>query len=316
MAGSTETGAKPIIIDCDPGLDDAIALMVAFAWQDQLEIRGITCVAGNQTVAKTFRNARRITKYLNAEVPVARGASHPLIKPLTLAEKANGQTGLEGMEIPAEMSQPSELSAFDLISEILDQAEEKVTIIAIAPLTNVAQVLSVRPQLKKKIDHITLMGGSSLVGNMTPVSEFNMFVDPEAAKIVLDSGVPITIFGLDVTYQAYTTRQDIQRIADIGNKASRMLRDLLHYSMAYSESMGLGGVAIHDACTVISELRPALFSGLKKVNVDIDTSGGPCYGCTLVDLHNLTGKPKNVDFVTEVDREALNDFLYTCCSHY
>ncbi|WP_157800225.1 nucleoside hydrolase [Sporolactobacillus pectinivorans] len=311
-----QSETKSILIDCDPGIDDAIALMVAFAWRDRLDIKGITCAAGNQTVLKTFHNALRIARHLNVEVPVACGAEKPLIKPLAVAEKANGKTGLEGMNITEDMIRPNKMSAFDLISKILEGSEKKITIIATAPLTNIAQVLSVRPQLKTKIDHISLMGGSSLAGNMTPVSEFNMFVDPEAAKIVLGSGVPITMFGLDVTYKAYTTRQDIQHIAILENRASRMLEDLLHYYMGYSEKMGLDGVAIHDACTVIYELKPELFSGIQRVSVDIDTGGGQCYGCTLVDLHHLTGRPENVDFVTQVDRTAFNDFIFDSCSHY
>jgi pyrimidine-specific ribonucleoside hydrolase len=314
---SYKNQTKPIIIDCDPGLDDAIALMVAFGWRDQLDIKGITCVAGNQTIEKTFTNALRIAKHLNIEVPIARGAEKPLIKPLTLADDVNGQTGLEGMEIPLECVQPSNLSAFDLISEILAEAQEKVTILATAPLTNIAHVLSVRPHLKNKIDHITLMGGSSIGGNITAVSEFNMFVDPEAAKIVFDSGVPITMFGLDLTYKAYTTRQDIQQITgNLKNRASRLLGDLLNHYMPYSERMGLNGVAIHDACTVIYELKAELFSGIKRVSVDVDTSGGPSYGSTLVDFYDLTGRPKNVDFITQVDQTAFNDFLYKCCARY
>jgi Inosine-uridine nucleoside N-ribohydrolase len=307
---------KPVIIDCDPGLDDAIALMVAFAWPDLLDVRAITCAAGNQTVSKTFHNALRIARHLNANLPVARGTEKPLIKPLIPAEKAFGETGLEGMEITKEMIPPSPLSAFDLITKVLTESKEKVTLIATAPLTNIAQVLSVRPQLKKKIDHITLMGGSSLEGNMTPVTEFNIFIDPEAARIVFDSGIPITMFSLDVTCKAYTTQQDIEQIASLGNKAGKMVEDLLHHYLAYSRQMGLNGVAIHDACTVIYELKPEIFTAIESVNVSVDTSGGPCYGCTLVDLHKLTGKPENARFVTKVDRQALNHFLFDSCARY
>lgn len=307
---------KPVIIDCDPGLDDAIALMIAFVWEDKLDVKAVTCAAGNQTIEKTFRNALRIAKHLNVTVPVARGADSPLIKPLFIADNAHGESGLEGMDITDETIEPSELRAIDLMSKVLRESKEKITILATAPLTNVALLLKAHPELKEKIDHITLMGGSSLVGNMSPVSEFNIFVDPDAAKIVFDSGVPIVMFSLDVTYKAYTTSEDIRRASVLNNKASRMFADLLNFYAAYSKSMGLTGVAIHDACTVIYELKPELFSGIKHVNVDIDTSSGLCNGCTLVDLYRLTEKTPNVDFVTEVDRAAFNAFIFDTCAKY
>ncbi|MFT8317378.1 MAG: nucleoside hydrolase [Sporolactobacillus sp.] len=307
---------KTLLIDCDPGIDDAIMLMIAFIWQEQLEIKGITCVSGNQTAARTFMNARRIASHFGKILPIARGAVKPLIKPPIYSEEVNGKTGLEGMQVTTSCIPADPRSAFDLICEVLSETDSKITWIATAPLTNLAHVLSVRPQLKEKIDHITLMGGSSGRGNMTNTAEFNIFVDPEAAKIVFDSGIPIVMFGLDVTLKAYSTREDIEEIVRLGNKASRLLGDVLHYYLPFSEKSGLSGAPIHDACTMIYELKPELFSGIKQVSVDVDTSGGVDYGRTIIDFAHRSSSANNVSFVTDVDRKAFNHFLYQCCARF
>ncbi len=197
---------EPIIIDCDPGHDDAMAILWALS-SDRLDVKAITTVAGNQTIEKVTDNALRVlTKAGRADIPVASGAVKPLLRQFEPGgEQIHGDSGLDGPVLPTPLSQKSSLSALELASTILEESDEPVTLVGIGPLTNIALLLIARPDLKKKIRRIAIMGGGT-IGNWTPAAEFNIYVDPEAAKAVFSSGIPILMAGLDVTQKAYVTR--------------------------------------------------------------------------------------------------------------
>lgn len=304
---------KPVIIDCDPGIDDAIALMVAVENDDELELKAVTTVAGNQTLEHTCRNARRILSHLGCDVPVGKGAAVPLKKTLQCAPEVHGEDGLGGMRIPQVEEDDDLVSAQTLLVSVLTEQEddcEKAVIIATGPLTNLADLFINHPQLKENIDHITLMGGSAGEGNASPYAEFNFFVDPDAANIVFSSGVPIIMLGLDVTHRAYLTTEDVEMIGRRGTRNSDMVEDLMVTYGAYYQTTGLPGVPIHDASAVAFELRPSLFTDVRPAHISIVTEGER-QGQSVVDFD---GTP-NAEIVLDVDREAFVKFIDSCCKH-
>lgn len=305
---------KTVIIDCDPGIDDAIALMVAVENDDELELRAVTTVAGNQTLEHTCRNAQRILSYLSCDAPVGRGAAAPLKKTLQCAPEVHGEDGLGGMRIPQTEEDDDPVSAQTLLVSALTEQEEdeygKAVIIATGPLTNLAELFINHPQLKENIDHITLMGGSAGEGNASPYAEFNFYTDPDAANIVFSSGVPIIMLGLDVTHRAYLTAEDVEAVARRGTRNSGMVEDLMVTYGAYYQTTGLPGVPIHDASAVAFELRPSLFTDVRPARISIITEGER-QGQSVV---AFDGVP-NAKIVLDVDREAFVKFIDGCCRH-
>lgn len=309
---------RPVIIDCDPGHDDAIALLLAFS-SDKLDVRAVTTVAGNQTIEKTLNNALRVLSFAGVNVEVSRGAAKPLVRELKTAPKVHGESGLDGPELPPPTIMPSGRSAVETIVDVLNKSEEKITLIPTGALTNVAQVLLVHPEVKDRIERISLMGGSCVGGNWTPAAEFNILVDPEAAKIVFDSGIPITMCGLDVTHKAQIYKDEIERIRGIGNRVAVMVAELLDFFSIFHEQVndkfGFKGSPLHDPVAVAWVIDPDLIK-TKACHVDIETKGEFTDGCTVVDYYNILNKPRNADIAFDIDREGLIEMLYEGLKKY
>lgn len=302
--------ALPIIIDCDPGHDDAIALTLALA-SPKLNVLAVTTSAGNQTPDKTLRNALRILTLLGRhDIPVAGGAPKPLLRELIIADNVHGESGLDGPALPEPGFAPQALTAVELMAKTLRASTEPVTLVPTGPLTNIALLLSAHPELKAKIARIVLMGGSAGPGNWTPAAEFNIYVDPEAAEIVFGAGVPITMCGLDVTHAAQVMDEDIERIRAITNPIARTVAELLDFFMIYHRDpkWGFVGAPLHDPCTIAWLLRPELFTGI-ECHVSVETQGQYTVGMTVVDRYRLSTHEPNATVLLGVERQGFIDLL-------
>lgn len=225
--------ALPVILDCDPGHDDAIALILALA-SPELKVLAVTTSAGNQTQEKTLNNALRILTLLGRDdIPVAAGAPKPLARELIIADNVHGESGLDGPTLPDPAFAPQAMTALELMVKCLRESPEPVTLVPTGPLTNIALLLAAYPELKPNIARIVLMGGAAGAGNWTPAAEFNIYVDPEAADMVFQSGIPITMCGLDVTHEAQVMDEDIARVRAIANPVARCVAGLLDFFMIY-----------------------------------------------------------------------------------
>ncbi len=300
--------AKQVWIDCDPGLDDAIALMVLASRPDAFSLRGITTAAGNQTGEKTFRNARRIGAYLGLQAPVARGADRPLRRPPLTAGDVHGEDGLAGMRAGNSLLPGDPRPAAEFLCDSLTAAEEPAVLIATGPLTNLAELFAREPGVQEKIDHITIMGGSLSGGNVTPYAEFNFCADPDAAQAVLCAGVPIHLLGLDVTHQAYLADEEIRAFGGLGTKHGGMVGDLMAFYAASYKKTGLPGTPVHDASAVLYEAEPSLFPGAEALSLEVVTSGERIGECV-----RKPGGPPNVRWVTSVRRAEFVEALFSCC---
>ncbi|QWK97923.1 pyrimidine-specific ribonucleoside hydrolase RihA [Plesiomonas shigelloides] len=302
--------ALPIIIDCDPGHDDAIALILALA-SPKLNVLAVTTSAGNQTPDKTLRNALRILTLLGRhDIPVAGGAPKPLLRELIIADNVHGESGLDGPALPEAGFAPQALTAVELMAKTLRASTEPVTLVPTGPLTNIALLLSAHPELKAKIARIVLMGGSAGPGNWTPAAEFNIYVDPEAAEMVFSAGVPITMCGLDVTHAAQVMDEDIERIRAITNPIARTVAELLDFFMIYHRDpkWGFIGAPLHDPCTIAWLLRPELFNGI-ECHVSVETQGQYTVGMTVVDRYRLSPHEPNATVLLGVERQGFIDLL-------
>ena len=297
-----------VIIDCDPGHDDMMAIMLASA-SEQLDLLGVTTVAGNQTGDKTFENALRILTLINEKVPVARGADKPLLRELVTAPQFHGQSGLDGAELPEPGIKSLDIDAVDFIIDMLEESLEKIVLVPTGPLTNIAMVLLKKPEIRHKIERIVMMGGGMHDSNVTPVAEFNIYVDPEAAKIVFGSGVPITMVGLDVTNRALMSFEEIEGIvANNGVISSKVGPLLKFFANANKKIFGLNGAPIHDALAVAAVIDPTVIE-TKNLNVQIEVSSELTRGATVVDIYGVTGKTPNVDVALKVDTPKFVRFM-------
>ena len=302
--------ALPVILDCDPGHDDAIALILALA-SPELKVLAVTTSAGNQTPDKTLNNALRILTLLGRDdIPVAAGAPKPLARELIIADNVHGESGLDGPKLPDPAFAPVAMTALELMAKCLRESPEPVTLVPTGPLTNIALLLAAHPELKSKIARIVLMGGAAGPGNWTPAAEFNIYVDPEAADMVFKSGLPITMCGLDVTHEAQVMDEDIERVRAITNPVAQCVAGLLDFFMIYHRDpkWGFAGAPLHDPCTIAWLLAPALFHGV-ECRVDIETRGEHTVGMTVVDRYGLTGKPANALVLLGLDRPGFIDLL-------
>lgn len=299
---------KKVIIDCDPGYDDAIALMLAFG-SGELEIEAVTTCAGNQTQEKVHRNTLRLLSGMGVSAIVARGAKKPLMRGLSTAGSVHGESGLDGVELEETTIKPSESHAVEVIADIVRSNREKVTLVPIGPLTNIALFVSMYPELKASVDSIIMMGGACRGGNVTPVAEFNIKTDPEAAEIVFSSGIPIVMCGLDVTRKALVYADDIRRIGDVGNRSAKIAWQILKkYSEFYYGKTSIDGAPIHDACAVAYAIAPEMFTSL-ECHVDVETKGIHTDGQTVADMEGRLGKQPNARVVLDLDRERLIDMI-------
>lgn len=302
--------ALPVILDCDPGHDDAIALILALA-SPELKVLAVTTSAGNQTPDKTLNNALRILTLLGRhDIPVAAGAPKPLMRELIIADNVHGESGLDGPTLPDPAFAPQAMTGLELMAKCLRESPEPVTLVPTGPLTNIALLLAAHPELKSKIGRIVLMGGAAGAGNWTPAAEFNIYVDPEAADMVFSAGIPITLCGLDVTHQAQVMDEDIARVRAIPNPVAQCVADLLDFFMIYHRDpkWGFAGAPLHDPCTIAWLLAPALFHG-QDCWVGIETQGRHTVGMTVVDRYGLTGKPTNARVLLGLDRVGFIDLL-------
>ena len=302
--------ALPVILDCDPGHDDAIALILALA-SPELKVLAVTTSAGNQTPDKTLNNALRILPLLGRDdIPVAAGAPKPLARELIIADNVHGESGLDGPTLPDPAFAPQAMTGLELMAKCLRESPEPVTLVPTGPLTNIALLLAAHPELKGKIARIVLMGGAAGAGNWTPAAEFNIYVDPEAADMVFNAGIPITMCGLDVTHEAQVMDEDIARVRAIPNPVAQCVADLLDFFMIYHRDpkWGFAGAPLHDPCTIAWLLAPALFHG-QDCWVGIETQGRHTVGMTVVDRYGLTGKPANARVLLGLDRVGFIDLL-------
>ncbi len=311
--------SRPIIIDCDPGQDDAVALLLAFASPEELDVLGITTVGGNVPLDLTQRNARMMCDIAGKQsTPVYAGCAQPLVRPLKTAEKIHGTTGINGLDVfePKTPLQPEH--GVDFIIETLMAADEaSVTLVPIGPLTNIATAINTEPAILSRVERIVLMGGAMREGgNRTPSAEFNILVDPQAADIVFRCGRPITAMGLDVTHQVLSTRDRVERIKALDNPVARATADMLSFFDRYDTVKYTSkGAPLHDPCTVAWLLRPDLFEG-KECNISVETESELTMGHTAIDFWHVTDRPINANWIYAVDAPGFYDFLIERLARY
>ncbi len=300
---------KPVILDVDPGHDDAVALMMACG-SPGLDLLAVTTVAGNATLPKTTRNALRVLSLIGrTDVPVAAGASEPLERSLRTAENIHGESGMDGPEIPDAAFEPDARGAVELIADTLRGSPEPIALIPVGPLTNIAALLREYPDLKDKISRISIMGGSMGLGNTTPAAEFNIYVDPEAAREVFESGLPITMSGLDVTHQAGAGGTERERLRDIGGVGGVVAGFLDFFATTYERVFRFDAPPLHDPVAVAAILEPDLLE-TRPMNVQVECESDLTRGETVCDFHGVTGNPPNADVGLKLDREGFFDLLH------
>ncbi|MEV6845153.1 nucleoside hydrolase [Actinoplanes sp. NPDC051411] len=300
-----------VIVDCDPGHDDALALLLALG-DPRLELLGVTTVAGNQTVDKTTRNALRILASAGATgVPVAAGCDRPLAGPLSVAEDIHGFSGLDGPDLDIPTAEPANVHAVELIRRLVMAGREPVTLIATGPLTNVALLLRTHPEVVPGLDRIVFMGGSTDRGNTTPYGEFNIVTDPEAADIVLRAGLPTTMIGLNVTHQALATPEVIAGFRALGTRLGTVCAELMtFFAGTYRQVFGFPHPPVHDPVAVAAVIDPAIVETV-HAPVAVELIGAHTRGATVVDLHRRTARPPNADVAVGLDVDAFWRLLTT-----
>lgn len=310
---------RKLIIDCDPGQDDALMLFMALASPEAFDIAGICAVAGNVPLNKTERNARILTDLTGrSDIKVYAGCDRPMLKAPFSAEYVHGSEGIDGMDVFEPAAPLQDQHAVEFIIETLRGAEAgEFTLVVTGPMTNIGTAIDRAPEIVAKIDQIVVMGGAMREGgNATPSAEFNVFVDPHAAKIVFESGANITAFGLDVTHQVFTTPQILARIKQLGNPVADAAHGMLTYFARYdSAKYGVDGAPLHDPCTIAFLLAPSLFT-TKACNVSVEADSPLTIGHTAVDFWHVTDHPKTTQWAYEVDREGFFELLIDRLAHY
>ncbi|HKS33529.1 MAG TPA: ribonucleoside hydrolase RihC [Enterobacteriaceae bacterium] len=294
---------QPIILDTDPGIDDALAIAAAL-FSPELDLQLITTLSGNVSVEKTTRNALQLLNFWQADVPVAQGAATPLVRPLRDAASVHGESGLGGYDFVEHQRQPLEIPAFQAIRNHLMAAAEPVTLVAIGPLTNIALLLTHYPECRFNIRRLVLMGGSAGRGNFTPNAEFNMAIDPEAAAQVFQSGLEIVMCGLDVTNRAVLTPEYIAGLPAL-NRTGRMLHAIFSHYRGGSMATGL---RMHDLCAIAWLVRPELFT-LKSCFVAVETQGTWTAGTTVVDIEGKLGQTPNAQVALDIDVDGFRQWV-------
>ena len=298
---------RRIIIDTDPGQDDAVAILLALASPDEIEVLGITAVAGNVPLHLTERNARIVCELAGrTDVPVFAGCDAPLARPLVTAEHVHGKTGLDGPVLPAPTMPLAPGHAVDFLIETL-RAEPAgtVTLCPLGPLTNIATAFARAPDVVGRVRDIVLMGGAYFeVGNITPSAEFNIYVDPEAADIVFRSGVALRVMPLDLTHKALTSRDRVEAFRALGTPVGRAVAEWTDFFERFDkEKYGAAGAPLHDPCVIAYLIRPEMFSG-RHINVVIETEGRFTTGMTVADWWRVSGRDPNALFMRDVDAEG------------
>ena len=302
---------RKIIIDTDPGQDDALAIMLALASPDELEVLGIVAVAGNVGLHHTLNNARKVVELTGrTDVPVYAGSDRPLRQALVTAEHVHGATGLDGPDLPKPSLPVQRLGGVQFIVDTV-RAVDDVTLVTLGPLTDIARAFEQAPDIVGRVREVVMMlGAFRELGNVAPAAEFNAYVDPEAADIVFRSGVRIVMMSLDATHQVQSTQSRIQRLRDMGNRAGPMAAIMLKASEAFDiKKFGWDGAPLHDPCTIAWLLRPALFSG-REVNVMVETQSELTRGMTVVDWYKATDRVPNALVMTKADGDGFYELLF------
>ncbi|MVA26113.1 nucleoside hydrolase [Agrobacterium vitis] len=298
---------RKIIIDTDPGQDDAAAIMLALASPDQLEVLGLTVVAGNVPLSMTSRNARIVCELSGrSDLPVYEGALKPLERPQVTAEHVHGKTGLDGAEVDEPVMPVQDQHAVDfIIDTIRREPAGTITLCTLGPQTNIALALQKAPDIAPRIRELVMMGGGFFEGgNITPAAEFNVYVDPQASRIVFDSGIPIVMMPLDVTHQLLTTKARVARIGAIGTRVAEVMVAWLEFFERFDiEKYGSDGGPLHDPSVIAYLLQPELFSG-RDCNVEIETASDLTVGMTVVDWWRVTGRTPNAKVMRDVDADG------------
>jgi purine nucleosidase len=303
---------RRIIIDTDPGIDDAVAILIALAAPEALEVLGIVAVAGNLPLALTERNARRVCELAGrADIPVYAGCARPMLRPLATAERIHGATARERLLLPEPtMALRPEHGVDYLIETVRGEKAGAITLCALGPLTNIAMTLVKAPEVAGRIAELVIMGGACFeLGNVTPAAEFNIYVDPHAAAIVLASGIPITMMPLDITHQLLTTPPRRAALRALGNRCGQAAAALLaSFEKKRRSKVGTPARALHDPAVIAYLLRPTLFNG-REVNVAIETESPLTIGMTVADWWGVTGRKPNVRLMNTVDAAGFYDLL-------
>lgn len=299
---------KYLLIDCDPGHDDALAILTSCAHKEELKILGITTVGGNQTLEKVTKNAGNILNFIHEEIPLAPGQEGPLVKTLSPAPEAHGDSGMDGPYFKKKEYPLASDNGVTFLYEKIMESPEKVTIAALAPLTNIALLLKTFPQVKEKISCISMMGGGIYHGNRTALAEFNIYADPEAAQIVFASGLPVVMAGLDVTEKATVSVEQIESLKEKG-RVSRLAYELLSFYHETGKQFGFTESPIHDLCAVAYLLEPDMFSGTYE-HINVITEEGRARGLTYADRRLTCGEMKNVLVLDQVDRQRFAELLF------
>lgn len=304
--------ARKIIIDTDPGQDDAVAILLALASPEEIDVVGITAVAGNVGLAQNAKNALKVVELSGRHtVPVHAGCARPMMRALVTAEHVHGQSGLDGPDLPEPQIALQQTHGVDFIIETLrTHAPDSVTLCALGPLTNIAMALVKAPDIAERIAEIVLMGGAYFeVGNITPAAEFNIYVDPEAADIVFRCGAPIVVMPLDVTHQMLATPERIAAFRAIGNRSGAAVADMLNFSERFDlKKYGWDGAPLHDPCVTAYLVAPEIFEG-RLCNVEIETASPLTRGMTVADYWHVTDRPRNATFIRNGDADAFYALL-------
>ncbi len=304
----SENNARKIILDCDPGHDDALAIMLATA-SPELELLGVTTVAGNSLVENTTRNALIVLDMVNRpDIPVHVGAGKPLVRELRTAASMHGDGGLDGPVPAAPSRSANDGSALEFIENILNDAPEPITLVATGPLTNMAAVVTELPHLHQKIAELVFMGGAIELGNWTPAAEFNILVDPEAAEIVMNSSIKKTMIGLEVTHEAWLDGSHANELRGTGSCGEFVAELLDHFVGFHQERFEWPGAPIHDAVTIAHLIDPSLVTTI-FTNVTVETSSELTLGRTVVDVYSVTDKAPNTYVGTDINRDQFVTLL-------
>ena len=304
-----------IILDCDPGHDDAVAILLA-GNNPQFELLGITVESGNQTLQNTGKNALNFVQYLKIDVPVCLGAENPIIKDVEVCDAIHGESGLDGFDFPDLKIDFNPTHAVTFMVETLLKSDELVTVVTTGPMTNLALALRLNPAIKNHIKEVVLMGGSIANGNVTPAAEFNIFCDPEAAHIVFNSGLKVTMIGLDVTRKVLVLPQIVDRMEKVNNDAAIMFTKLMRvFNENQLRVFGFAGAPLHDPVTIAYLIDPTLLE-VKHVNCEIDISHGSSYGRTNCDMFGYLQLPKNTYVAQDIDVEKFWDIIEKALKRY
>ncbi|MDC3121312.1 nucleoside hydrolase [bacterium] len=305
-------GAQKIIIDTDPGQDDAVAILLALASPDEIEVLGITAVAGNVPLYLTERNARIVCELAGRpDIAVYAGCDRPLRRKLVTAEHVHGKTGLDGPELPEPKIKLQEKHGVDfIIDTILQEPGNSVSLCPLGPLTNIASAIIKQPKIVSRIKQIVLMGGAYFeVGNITPTAEFNIFVDPDAAKIVFEAGIDMVAMPLDVTHKALVTGERNEAFRQLQSPVGIAVAEMTDFFERFDkEKYGSSGAPLHDPCVTAYLINPKIFSG-KKINVEIETESELTLGMTVADWWGVTDRKANTFFVSDLDSEKFFNLL-------